>query len=44
MVVRLGRNTTTGTADEGIYHCDVMDNTETDQRVYVGIYNGEGMY
>ena len=42
MVVRLKRNT--GTADEGIYHCDVMDNTETDQRVYVGLYNGGGTY
>ena len=42
MVVRLKR--TTGTAAEGIYHCEVMDNTETNQRVYVGIYNGGGMY
>ena len=42
MVVRLKR--TTGTAAEGIYHCVVMDNTETEQRVYVGIYNGGGMY
>ncbi|CAI8038513.1 hypothetical protein GBAR_LOCUS21472, partial [Geodia barretti] len=40
MVVRLRR--TTGTAAEGIYHCEVMDNTETEQRVYVGIYNGGG--
>ena len=44
MVVRLLRNTGTGTAAEGIYHCVVMDNTETEQRVYVGIYNGGGMY
>ncbi|CAI8006557.1 hypothetical protein GBAR_LOCUS4784, partial [Geodia barretti] len=40
MVVRLKR--TTGTAAEGIYHCVVMDNTETDWTVYVGIYNGGG--
>ena len=44
MVVRLKRTTATGTAAEGIYHCEVMDNTETEQRVYVGIYNGGGMY
>ena len=44
MVVRLRRTTGTGTAAEGIYHCEVMDNTETEQRVYVGIYNGGGMY
>ena len=44
MVVRLKRNTPPDPADEGIYHCEVMDNTETDQRVYVGIYNGGGMY
>ena len=43
MVVRLKRNTPPDPA-EGIYHCDVMDNTETEQTVYVGIYNGEGMY
>ena len=42
MVVRLRR--TTATAAKGIYHCVVMDNTETEQTVYVGIYNGEGMY
>ena len=44
MVVRLKRTTGTGTAAEGIYYCVVMDNTETEQTVYVGIYNGEGMY
>ena len=44
MVVRLKRNPATDPADEGMYYCDVMDNTETDQRVYVGIYNGGGMY
>ena len=44
MVVRLRRNTATDPAAEGIYHCEVMDNTETEQRVYVGIYNEGGMY
>ena len=42
MVMRLKR--TTGTAAEGIYYCEVMDNTDTNQTVYVGIYNGGGMY
>ena len=42
MVVRLKRNT--GTAAEGIYHCEVKDNTETNRTVYVGLYNGGGMY
>ena len=44
MVVRLRRNTATDPAAEGIYHCEVLDNTETEQRVYVGLYNGGGMY
>ena len=44
MVVRLMRNIGTDPAAEGIYYCEVMDNTETNQRVYVGIYNGGGMY
>ena len=45
MVVRLRRTTGTDPAAEGIYHCVVMDNTETEQRVYVGIYHsGGGMY
>ena len=42
IVVRLKRNTATAT--EGIYYCEIKDNTETDQTVYVGIYNGGGMY
>ncbi|CAI8045573.1 Receptor-type tyrosine-protein phosphatase delta, partial [Geodia barretti] len=42
MVVRLKRNTATDPAAEGIYHCKVMDNTETEQRIYVGLYNGGG--
>ena len=44
MVVRLRRNTAADPAYEGIYYCEVMDNTETDRTVYVGIYNGGGMY
>ena len=44
MVVRLRRNTATDPAAEGLYYCEVLDNTETDQAVYVGIYNGGGMY
>ena len=34
-VIRLVRNTDT-TPAEGIYHCAILDNTETEQRVYVG--------
>ena len=44
MVVRLMRTTATDPATEGIYYCEIKDNTETDQTVYVGIYNGGGMY
>ena len=44
MVVRLRRNTGTDPAAEGIYYCEIKDNTETNQRVYVGIHNGGGMY
>ena len=44
MVVRLRKTTGTGTAAEGIYYCEVKDNTETEQRVYVGIYSVGGMY
>ena len=39
MVVRLKR--TTGTPAEGIYHCEVND-TETQQTVYVGLYSDGG--
>ena len=43
MLVKLKR--TSGTPDEGIYHCDVNDAAETPQTVYVGLYNtGAGMY
>ena len=41
MVVRLYRNTGT-TAVEGIYRCEVMDDTDTQQTVYVGLYNDDG--
>ena len=33
-----------GTADEGIFVCEINDATETFQRLYVGLYNsGEGI-
>ena len=41
MVVRLYRVTGT-TAVEGIYRCEVMDDTDTLQIVYVGLYNDGG--
>ena len=44
MVVRLKRITPLDPADEGIYHCVVLDNTQTNRIVYVGLYNGGGMY
>ena len=40
MVVRLKR--TTGTPAEGIYRCEVNDNTETNKTVYVGLYSDGG--
>ena len=40
MVVRLKR--TTATPAEGIYRCEVNDNTETQQTVYVGLYSDGG--
>ena len=43
MVVRLWR--TTGIPAKGIYRCEVMDALETEQTVYVGLYNvGGGMF
>ena len=43
MIVRLLRNTATDPPLEGIFHCEVEDNTFTQQTVYVGVYNsGEG--
>ena len=42
MVVRLYRNTATGTPAEGIYQCQIQDDVESLQRVYVGLYNDVG--
>ena len=49
MIVRLLRNTATdppsGIPSEGIFHCEVEDDTGTQQTVYVGVYNsGGGMH
>ena len=49
MVVRLLRNTATdppsGIPSEGIFHCEVEDDTFTLQTVYVGVYNsGRGIH
>ena len=42
-VVRLIRNSAaTGTPTEGIYRCQVKDDTPTIQTVYVGLYNSGG--
>ena len=42
-VVRLIRYTVAGTPREGIYRCEIQDDTLTIQTVYVGLYNsGEG--
>ena len=42
-LVRLIRNSAaTGTPTEGIYRCEVQDNTATLQTVYVGLYNSGG--
>ena len=44
MMVRLHRNTATGTPSEGIYYCVVEDDTFTEKTVYVGLYNsGRGI-
>ena len=40
MVIRLYR--VTGTPVEGIYRCEVMDDTDKLQTVYVGLYNDDG--
>ena len=43
MVVRLYRNTaSTGTPVEGIYYCEIEDDTNALQTVYVGLYNNDG--
>ena len=41
-LVRLIRDTATGTPTEGIYSCTVQDDTLTLQTVYVGLYNSGG--
>ena len=41
-LVRLIRDTATGTPTEGIYSCTVQDDTMTEQTVYVGLYNSGG--
>ena len=44
MVVRLYRNTATGPPAEGIYYCQIQDDTDTLHTVTVGLYNSaEGM-
>ena len=42
MVVRLYRNTATGPPAEGIYQCRIQDDTNTPQKLHVGLYNGTG--
>ena len=42
MVVRLYRNTATGPPAEGIYQCQAQDDTDTLQRVTVGLYDSGG--
>ena len=42
MEVRLWRDSDTGTPVVGIYRCEVMDDTDTLQTVYVGLYNDDG--
>ena len=45
MVVRLQRDTNTGTPLEGIYRCSIMDADGNDCSVYVGLYNdGQGSF
>ena len=45
MMVRLLRNTATGTPSEGIYHCLVEDDMLTAHTVHVGLFNsGGGIY
>ena len=39
MVVRLYRNTATGPPAEGIYYCQIQDNTPSLQTVTVGLYS-----
>ena len=45
MVVRLYRNTATGPPAEGIYYCQIQDDTDTLHTVTVGVYNSaEGTF
>ena len=45
MVVRLLRDTDTGTPPEGIYRCSIMDADGNNSNVYVGLYNdGQGNF
>ena len=41
-LVRLISATATGTPTEGIYRCEIQDDTITEQNVYVGLYNSGG--
>ena len=42
MVVRLLRNTATGTPAEGMYDCVIADDANTYRTTYVGLYNSGG--
>ena len=42
MVVRLYRNTAAGPPAEGIYYCQIQDDTPSLQTVHVGLYNETG--
>ena len=40
--VRLSRDVSTGTPPQGIYRCEIDDNTFTTRTLYVGLYNSGG--
>ena len=42
MVVRLYRDTATGPPAEGIYYCQILDDTNTLQTIHVGLYSNGG--
>ena len=42
MILRLYRNTDSDPPLQGIFHCEVEDNTSTQQTVYVGVYGSGG--
>ena len=42
MIVRLYRNTATDPPLQGIFHCEVEDDTDRQQTVYVGVYGSGG--